>query len=114
MFKKLRERYEHKQCQKNFYRIKDYIYDEDHKFISLREVLNRWATESNASCIYIKNYKKRVVDIYTNKPGYFIGAYGKTKEKYFKYLKEMGWKAVLFHEIDGAAWPKKDKTVKEN
>lgn len=68
------------------------------KLLCLPAIMQDWCNEAKNSCGYRLDEKKGVINIYTHRPGAYIGRCGKTKEKYASQLKLLGWN-VYFYEL---------------
>lgn len=77
--------------------------------MTVKTVLQSWANEAHMVCHADFDYEKRVVNIYTPRPGYYIGRGGAVYEKYNAQLKEVGWTFGKFIELQNPFIPRKLK-----
>lgn len=74
------------------------------------QVLCRWVNEVQKPMSYIEDHETKVIHIYTKYPGYFIGRYGETVNRYRTELREIGWDNVDFFELTNTILPRKIDT----
>lgn len=76
----------------------------------LENIIQEWCNEAEKPAFIVKDRYalENTLKLYTQYPGYFIGAKGVLVEKYRELLKKIGYEKVEFVEIKEAFTPGND------
>ena len=57
----------------------------------IEKLIQDWCNKCNVVCMTRLNYKDKIINIITNRPGIMIGYKGNLINKYREKIKEYGW-----------------------
>ena len=71
---------------------------------STDKIIQDWCNECGTVCMTQNDYTEKIINIYTNRPGYMIGYKGQLVDKYRALINSIGWNIKIF-EINEIHYP---------